>query len=42
MTRLSKDTGLEAVTTVGGGRYATSIEGTLTGRGADLIIMRQD
>ena len=39
MTRLSKDTGLEAVTTVGGGRYATSIEGTLTGRGADLIII---
>jgi predicted phage terminase large subunit-like protein len=38
-TLLSKDTALEAVTTVGGGRYATSIEGSLTGRGADLIII---
>jgi len=36
---LSKDTALEAVTTVGGGRYATSTEGSLTGRGADLIII---
>ena len=39
MTRMSKDTGLEAVTTLGGCRYATSIEGTLTGRGASLIII---
>jgi predicted phage terminase large subunit-like protein len=38
-TILSKDTALEAVTTVGGGRYATSTEGSLTGRGADLIII---
>jgi len=38
-TLLSKDTALEAVTTVGGGRYATSIERSLTGRGADLIII---
>lgn len=37
--RLAKDTGLEAVTTQGGGRYATSVEGTLTGRGANLIII---
>ena len=36
---LSKDTDLEAVTTVGGGRYATSIEGSLTGLGADLLII---
>jgi predicted phage terminase large subunit-like protein len=39
MMRLAKDAGLESVTTVGGGRYATSIEGTLTGRGANLIII---
>jgi predicted phage terminase large subunit-like protein len=39
LTDLSKDTEVEAVTTLGGGRYATSIEGTLTGRGADLIII---
>ncbi len=39
MMRLAKDAGLEAVTTVGGGRYATSVEGTLTGRGANLIII---
>jgi hypothetical protein len=38
-TVLSKDTALEAVTTVGGGCYATSIERSLTGRGADLIII---
>ncbi|UWU90610.1 hypothetical protein [Bradyrhizobium sp. CB1015] len=37
--RLAKDTGLEAVTTLGGCRYATSVEGTLTGRGANLIII---
>ena len=34
-----KDTGAEAVTTLGGGRLATSIGGTLTGRGADIIIV---
>jgi predicted phage terminase large subunit-like protein len=39
MMRLAKDAGLETVTTVGGGRYATSVEGTLTGRGANLIII---
>jgi predicted phage terminase large subunit-like protein len=38
-TRWSKETGLELVTTMGGGRYATSIGGTLTGRGADLIVV---
>ena len=38
-TRLSKDTGIECVTTAGGGRLATSIGGTLTGRGADMIIV---
>lgn len=37
--RLARDTGLEAVTTLGGCRYATSVEGTLTGRGANLIII---
>src|SRR5262249_866597 len=35
----AKETGLELVTTRGGGRYATSVGGTLTGRGADLIIV---
>jgi hypothetical protein len=35
----SKETGLDLVTTMGGGRLATSIGGTLTGRGADLIIV---
>ena len=38
-TRLSKDAGTECVTTAGGGRLATSIGGTLTGRGADMIIV---
>jgi predicted phage terminase large subunit-like protein len=37
--RLAKDTGTEIVTTAGGSRYATSVGGTLTGRGADLIIL---
>jgi predicted phage terminase large subunit-like protein len=37
--RLAKDTDTEVVTSVGGGRYATSIGGTLTGRGADLIVI---
>jgi predicted phage terminase large subunit-like protein len=35
----AKETGLELVTTRGGGRYATSVGGTLTGRGADLIVV---
>src|ERR1700719_1633355 len=35
----AKETGLEVVTTRSGGRYATSVGGTLTGRGADLIIV---
>ena len=37
--RSARDSGTELVTTAGGGRYATSIGGTLTGRGADLIIV---
>lgn len=37
--RLAKDTGDHCVTTRGGGRLATSIGGTLTGRGADIIII---
>jgi hypothetical protein len=37
--RAGKDSGSELVTTAGGSRYATSIGGTLTGRGADLIII---
>jgi predicted phage terminase large subunit-like protein len=37
--RVARDTGSEFVTTAGGGRYATSVGGTLTGRGADLIIV---
>lgn len=37
--RAAKDTGLEFVTAEGGGRYATSVSGTLTGRGADTIII---
>jgi predicted phage terminase large subunit-like protein len=35
----AKDTGTELVTTAGGSRYATSVGGTLTGRGADLIVV---
>jgi predicted phage terminase large subunit-like protein len=34
-----KDTGLELVTTQGGGRLALSLGGSITGRGADLIIL---
>jgi predicted phage terminase large subunit-like protein len=34
-----KDTGTELVTTAGGSRYATSVDGTITGRGADLIVI---
>ena len=37
--RPARDSGTELVTTAGGGRYATSVGGTLTGRGADLIII---
>jgi predicted phage terminase large subunit-like protein len=37
--RPARDTGSELVTTAGGSRYATSVGGTLTGRGADLIIV---
>src|SRR5437763_12985041 len=37
--RPARDSGFELVTTCGGGRYATSVGGTLTGRGADLIIL---
>jgi predicted phage terminase large subunit-like protein len=37
--RPARDSGSELVTTAGGGRYATSVGGTLTGRGADLIII---
>ena len=37
--RPAKDTGTELVTTKGGSRYATSVGGTLTGRGADLIVV---
>jgi predicted phage terminase large subunit-like protein len=36
--RLVKDTGTQCVTS-GGGRIATSIGGTITGRGADIIIV---
>ncbi len=36
---LAKDAGAESVTTAGGSRLATSIGGTLTGRGADCIII---
>lgn len=35
----TKAADLEYVTTKGGGRYAASVGGTLTGRGADLIII---
>lgn len=37
--RLVKDTGTQCVTSAGGGRIATSIGGTITGRGADIIIV---
>jgi len=39
MMRWAKDTDTEAVTTVGGGRLATSVGGSLTGRGGDIIIV---
>ena len=40
-TRISaaKDTELEAMTTARGYRYATSVGGTLTGRGGNLLII---
>lgn len=38
-TKLSKKSTNDFETTRGGGRYATSINGTLTGRGADYIII---
>jgi len=38
-TRLEKSTENELITTKGGGRYATSVGGTLTGLGADTIIL---
>jgi hypothetical protein len=37
--RPAKGSGTELVTSQGGSRYATSVGGTLTGRGADLIIV---
>jgi hypothetical protein len=37
--RPARDTGTELVTTAGGSRFATSVGGTVTGRGADLIIV---
>ena len=37
--QLKKDTGTQCVTSAGGGRIATSIGGTITGRGADVIII---
>lgn len=37
--RVTKDTGAQCVTSAGGGRIATSIGGTITGRGADIIIV---
>ena len=37
--RAAKDSGTELITTAGGSRFATSVGGTLTGRGADLIIV---
>lgn len=37
--QFTKNTESEIVTDQGGGRYATSIDGTLTGRGADFIII---
>ena len=37
--KIQSDTKFELVTTKGGGRFATSIGGTLTGRGGDVIII---
>jgi predicted phage terminase large subunit-like protein len=38
-TRLTKQSVLEIATTAGGGCFSTSVGGSLTGRGADLIIL---
>jgi hypothetical protein len=38
-TRLSRETISEFVTTEGGYRFSTSVNGVLTGRGADIIII---
>jgi predicted phage terminase large subunit-like protein len=38
-TKWEKETAQEFVTSLGGGRYATSVGGTLTGRGGDVIII---
>jgi len=38
-TVLCRSTEMELETTAGGGRFATSVGGTLTGRGADVIII---
>ena len=35
----ARDTGLEFITTDGGGRLAISVDGTFTGRGADLVVI---
>ncbi len=37
--RFKKKTAMEYTTTQGGGRLATSVGGTLTGRGADIVII---
>lgn len=37
--RLAKDTELECVTSEGGGRYAVTVGGSFTGRGADVIVI---
>jgi hypothetical protein len=37
--RLARDTDREIVTTMRGKRYTTSIEGTLTGLGGNLVII---
>ena len=37
--RLAKDSETECVTTKGGGRFAVSVGGSFTGRGADVIII---
>ena len=37
--RLAKDTEAECVTTSGGGRFAVTVGGSFTGRGADVIII---
>ena len=39
MMRLAKDTDTEAVTTAGGGRLATSVGRSVTGRGGEMIIV---